>query len=176
MDSPKYRIEIFWSVEDGGYIANVPDLLYCSAFGETYEEALREVLVAIDLHLETLKELDRPIPAPTAHVVTSASEPAERFAEALRESYQELSGGSVSAQELNAQMTQDFFNGVINSLRTQAESNQALSEDLTERQREQQEEAQALAQKMVNAYMDFLNSMFAYRRDDAERSGQRAPR
>jgi predicted RNase H-like HicB family nuclease len=64
MDQPKYRIEIFWSDEDGGYIANVPDLRYCSAFGESYEEALREVLVAMELHLDTLRELGRPIPEP----------------------------------------------------------------------------------------------------------------
>ena len=64
MDQPKYRIEIFWSDEDGGYIANVPDLRYCSAFGESYGEALREVLEAMELHLETLKELDRTIPEP----------------------------------------------------------------------------------------------------------------
>jgi transcriptional regulator NrdR len=62
MDQPKYRIEIFWSNEDGGYIANVPDLRYCSAFGETYEEALREVLVAMELHLDTLRELERDEP------------------------------------------------------------------------------------------------------------------
>jgi len=64
MDQPKYRIEIFWSDEDGGYIASVPDLRYCSAFGESYEEALREVLVAMELHLDTLKELGREIPEP----------------------------------------------------------------------------------------------------------------
>lgn len=69
MDQPKYHIDIFWSDEDGGYIANVPDLLYCSAFGESYEEALREVLVAMDLHLDTLRELDRPIPEPGARRV-----------------------------------------------------------------------------------------------------------
>lgn len=67
MDQPKYRIEIFWSDEDGGYIANVPDLRYCSAFGESYEEALREVLVAMDLHLDTLRELGRSIPEPGSH-------------------------------------------------------------------------------------------------------------
>jgi predicted RNase H-like HicB family nuclease len=55
-----------WSEEDGGYIANVPDLKYCSAFGATYEEALREVQVAMDLHLDTLREEGRPIPEPTA--------------------------------------------------------------------------------------------------------------
>jgi predicted RNase H-like HicB family nuclease len=69
MDQPKYRIEIFWSDEDGGYIANVPDLRYCSAFGESYEEALREVLVAMELHLDTLKKLGREIPEPKSHRV-----------------------------------------------------------------------------------------------------------
>ena len=69
MDQPKYHIDIFWSDEDGGYIANVPDLRYCSAFGESYEEALREVLVAMELHLDTLRELNRPIPEPGARRV-----------------------------------------------------------------------------------------------------------
>ena len=68
-DQPKYRIEIFWSDEDGGYIANVPDLRYCSAFGESYEEALREVLVAMELHLDTLREEGRPIPEPKSRRV-----------------------------------------------------------------------------------------------------------
>jgi predicted RNase H-like HicB family nuclease len=66
MDQPKYRIEIFWSDEDGGYIANVPDLPYCSAFGESYEEALREVLVAMELYLDTLHEFGREVPEPGA--------------------------------------------------------------------------------------------------------------
>jgi predicted RNase H-like HicB family nuclease len=69
MDQPKYRIEIFWSKEDGGYVANVPDLRYCSAFGETYEEALREVLVAMELHLDTLRDEGRPIPEPRSRRV-----------------------------------------------------------------------------------------------------------
>ena len=73
MDQPKYHIDVFWSDEDGGYIANVPDLEYCSAFGETYEEALREVLVAMDLHLDTLRELGRPIPDPGSHRVIGVS-------------------------------------------------------------------------------------------------------
>jgi predicted RNase H-like HicB family nuclease len=69
MNQPKYRIEIFWSEEDGGYVANVPDLRYCSAFGESYEEALREVLVAMELHLDTLREMGREIPEPTTRRV-----------------------------------------------------------------------------------------------------------
>ena len=41
-----YHINIFYSEEDEGYIADIPDLKYCSAFGETPVEALQEVLVA----------------------------------------------------------------------------------------------------------------------------------
>src|SRR3712207_3314120 len=92
------------------------------------------------------------------------NEAAEKFAEAIKESYQALADRSVSAQELNAQLTQEFFNGVINNLRTQAENNRALAEDLIEQQRKQQEASQALTQESVNAYMDFLNSMFSYYR------------
>jgi hypothetical protein len=101
------------------------------------------------------------------------NEAAEKFAEAIKESYQALADRTVSAQELNAQLTQEFFNGVINNLRTQAESNRALAEDLIEQQRKQQEASQALTQESVSAYTDFLNSMFSYYRgslDDAQRS------
>jgi hypothetical protein len=101
------------------------------------------------------------------------NEAAEKFAEAIKESYQALADRSVSAQELNAKLTQEFFNGVINNLRTQAENNRALAEDLIDQQRKQQEASQALAQESVNAYMDFLNSMFSYYRgslEEAQRS------
>ena len=32
-----YHINIFYSEDDGDYIADVPDLSHCSAFGETPE-------------------------------------------------------------------------------------------------------------------------------------------
>ncbi len=105
------------------------------------------------------------------------NEAAEKFAEAIKASYQALADRSVSAQERNAQLTQDFFNGVINNLRTLAQSNRALAEDLIEQQRKQQEASQALTQESVNAYMDFLNSMFSYYRgtlDQAQDQAQRA--
>ena len=50
----KYAIEIFYSEDDEGYIAVVPELPLCSAFGETEEIALQEVKIAIELWLETL--------------------------------------------------------------------------------------------------------------------------
>ena len=41
-----YHINIFYSDEDEGYIADIPDLKYCSAFGNSPVEALREVQIA----------------------------------------------------------------------------------------------------------------------------------
>lgn len=41
-----YHINIFYSEEDGGYIADIPDLAHCSAFGDTPDRALSEVLIA----------------------------------------------------------------------------------------------------------------------------------
>ncbi len=60
----KYAIEIFYSQEDKGYIATVPELCGCSAFGETEEEALKKVKVAIDLWLEIAEKEGRDIPKP----------------------------------------------------------------------------------------------------------------
>jgi polyhydroxyalkanoate synthesis regulator phasin len=102
------------------------------------------------------------------------NEAAEKFADALKESYKSIADRTVTAQELNAQLTQDFFNGVINNLRTQAEGNRALSEDLIEQQRKQREASQALAQESVNAYTDFLNSMFAYYKGNLDEVQRRA--
>ena len=60
----KYAIEIFYSDDDCGYIAVVPELAGCSAFGESEEEALREIKTAIDLWLSTARKLGREIPKP----------------------------------------------------------------------------------------------------------------
>lgn len=60
----KYAIEIFYSEDDEGYVAVVPELPGCSAFGETEEEALKEIKVAMELWLETAKKESRPIPHP----------------------------------------------------------------------------------------------------------------
>ncbi|MBU7048472.1 MAG: type II toxin-antitoxin system HicB family antitoxin [Theionarchaea archaeon] len=60
----KYAIEIFYSEEDRGYIAVVPELPGCSAFGATEEEALREIKIAMDLWLETARKDGRRIPEP----------------------------------------------------------------------------------------------------------------
>ncbi|MBI4335012.1 MAG: type II toxin-antitoxin system HicB family antitoxin, partial [Chloroflexi bacterium] len=47
-----YHINVFYSEEDGGYIADIPDLKFCSAFGSTPEGAVREVEIAKAAWLE----------------------------------------------------------------------------------------------------------------------------
>ncbi len=59
-----YHINIFYSEEDAGYIADIPDLKSCSAFGDTPKEALEAVLVAKQSWLESAKANNKPIPAP----------------------------------------------------------------------------------------------------------------
>lgn len=59
-----YHINIFYSEEDEGYIADVPDLRYCSAFGATPEQALAELTTAKAAWLESARSLGKLIPPP----------------------------------------------------------------------------------------------------------------
>lgn len=59
-----YHINIFFSEEDGGYIADIPDLDACSAFGSTPREALAEVEKAKQAWISAAKSAGIPIPAP----------------------------------------------------------------------------------------------------------------
>jgi predicted RNase H-like HicB family nuclease len=59
-----YHINIFYSEEDSGYIADIPDLEACSAFGSTPEEALKEVELAKAAWLEAARVEGKPIPEP----------------------------------------------------------------------------------------------------------------
>lgn len=60
----KYEIIIYWSNEDGAFVAEVPELPGCAAHGDTQERALRHVNEAIDLWLKTACEFGDPIPEP----------------------------------------------------------------------------------------------------------------
>lgn len=62
----KYAVKLFYSEEDGGFIATIPELPGCSAFGETEEEALKEVKTAEELWIKTARKDGRAIPQPVA--------------------------------------------------------------------------------------------------------------
>lgn len=59
-----YPINIFYSEEDDGYIADIPDLEACSAFGNTPEEALKQVEIAKAAWLEAARTEGKTIPRP----------------------------------------------------------------------------------------------------------------
>jgi len=59
---PRYHINIFFSAADGCYVADIPDLRFCSAFGDSPAEALAEVLVAQELYLESCRNHGDPVP------------------------------------------------------------------------------------------------------------------
>ena len=87
---------------------------------------------------------------------------AEEFANVLKESYQAMASRGESAYDLNAQLTEQFFNGVVNNLQTQAEANRQTGEQLAEQAQRGQEASRQLTQESVQAYRDFINSMFAF--------------
>ena len=59
-----YHINIFYSEEDAGYIADIPDLESCSAFADSPEGALAEVARAKKAWLEAAHEAGKSIPTP----------------------------------------------------------------------------------------------------------------
>ncbi|HEY4027301.1 MAG TPA: type II toxin-antitoxin system HicB family antitoxin [Candidatus Dormibacteraeota bacterium] len=59
-----YHINLFWSEEDRSWVADIPDLRYCSAFGKTPGEALAEVLQAKEAWLESARQHGDAIPEP----------------------------------------------------------------------------------------------------------------
>ncbi len=70
-------VKIFPDPEgDGDYIAEVEELKGCSAFGETPEDALKEIETAIGLWIQAAKEHGKPIPKPKGRM---ANEPKKRF-------------------------------------------------------------------------------------------------
>ena len=64
MKAPHYNINVYWSDDDGLWIADVPDLRPCSAHGDTPEEALAHVRDAIDGWLAVARDRGFPIPEP----------------------------------------------------------------------------------------------------------------
>lgn len=59
-----YHINILFSPEDEGYIADIPDLKFCSAFGKTPDDGLKNVMEAKEAWLLSAKKNKKPIPKP----------------------------------------------------------------------------------------------------------------
>ena len=70
-----YHINIFYSDEDGGYIADIPDLDSCSAFGETPDQALVELTLAKEAWLGEARAQGRTVPTPRYRPVIYQASP-----------------------------------------------------------------------------------------------------
>jgi predicted RNase H-like HicB family nuclease len=70
---PKYHINLFWSELDRSWVADVPDLQSCSAFGDTPAEALAEVEKAMEAWLTVVQEDGLPIPEPRYRATRQAT-------------------------------------------------------------------------------------------------------
>jgi len=70
----RYAIIVFWSEDDGAWVADVPDLKSCSAFGSSPEEAVAEVRLAVDAWLAAARDAGHPIPKARYHPHIEAAE------------------------------------------------------------------------------------------------------
>ncbi|MBX5458330.1 MAG: type II toxin-antitoxin system HicB family antitoxin [Thermogemmatispora sp.] len=66
-----YSLIIQWSEQDQAYLVTVPELPGCQTHGETYEEALKHGLEAIDLWIEDAQAHGDPIPLPRVAISSS---------------------------------------------------------------------------------------------------------
>ncbi len=96
------------------------------------------------------------------------NEASRQFADALVASYRALSERGAAAQEPGAQLTQQFFNDVINSLHTQAGATREMTGQLAAQQQQAQEASRDLTEASAGAYMEFLNSMFSFYQGSVE--------
>jgi len=101
---------------------------------------------------------------------------AEEFANALKESYQTMASRGESNYDMNAQLTEQFFNRVINHLQSQTEANVQAGDELLSQAQRGQEASQQLTQESVQAYMDFINSMFSFSQAGPEATQRGAER
>lgn len=65
----RYEIILYWSKEDGAFVAEVPELPGCMAHGDTQDQALHNIQEAMTGWIEVAQELGRPIPEPRGRLM-----------------------------------------------------------------------------------------------------------
>ena len=91
-----------------------------------------------------------------------ANKAAERLAETTRDSFGVILDHAVSLQERNVRFAQGLVDASIKEVRFQAESNQAITQELLDRAERQREAIQTLFEESVDAYVDLAYAPFAY--------------
>lgn len=65
----KYEIILYWSDEDGAFIADVPELPGCMADGSTRQEALINAEKIMEIWIETARSLGRTVSKPKGRLM-----------------------------------------------------------------------------------------------------------
>jgi hypothetical protein len=91
-----------------------------------------------------------------------ANKAAERLSKVTNDSYKTFIDHTVALQERNVRFAQGVVNDTTQEIRHQAESNQALTQELVERAEKQRDAFQTLVEESVDSYMDFVYAPFSY--------------
>ena len=91
-----------------------------------------------------------------------ANKAAERLARTTGDSYKMVIDHVVALQERNVRFAQGLVDTSIKEVRSQAETNQAMTQELVERAEKQREALQTLVEESVDAYVDLAYAPFAY--------------
>ena len=97
-----------------------------------------------------------------------ASKAAERLAETTRDSFGTVLDHAVGLQERNVRFAQGLVDSSIKELRSQAESNQVVTQELVERAEKQRDAFQTLLEESVDAYVDLAYAPFSYYKEGLE--------
>ena len=108
--------------------------------------------------------------------VEEVNKAAETLAETTRDSYQTVVDHAVGLQERNVRFAQGMVDGSIKELRHQAESNQAMAQELLERVEKQRDAYQTLVKQSLNAYVDLAYAPFSYYKEGLQAARNAATR
>ncbi len=97
-----------------------------------------------------------------------ANKAAERLAETTRDSFGTILDHAVGLQERNVRFAQGLVDDSIKELRSQVESNRAMTQELVDRAEKQRDAFQTLLEESVDAYMDLAYVPFSYYREGLE--------
>ena len=97
-----------------------------------------------------------------------ANKAAERLAETTRDSFGTVVDHAVGLQERNVRFAQGMVDASIKELRTQAESNRAVTQELVERADRQRDAFQTLVEESLDTYMDLAYAPYAYYKEGLE--------
>src|SRR5215210_477190 len=89
---------------------------------------------------------------------------AEQVAKTTGDSYKTVIDHTVALQERNVKFWQGMFDGAVREIRSQAESNRAVTQELVERAEGQRDAFRTLVEESVDAYVDLVYAPFAYYR------------